>query len=55
MAFLLRCKGKLAPQENLGPTEKGVKTVYKPGVTHGKTLHQHSLELLMGQLYTSTT
>ena len=38
----------------LGLVEVGVKRIFKPGVTHGITLHQHSLELLMGQLYTST-
>ena len=37
-----------------GLVEVGVKRIFKPGVTHGTTLHQHSLELLMGQLYTST-
>ena len=32
-----------------------VKKRFIPRVTHGTTLHQHNLELLMGQFYTKTT
>jgi len=38
-----------------GRTDISVKTEFKPRVTLGGILSEQNLELLMGQLYTSTT